>query len=81
MRTAPTFAGALRDLLLTQIRKHAQVSYIKKMCVCVGGGFGQFLDLTFYLLTVILIPVQLPYGVVLVSDVQYSDSTTATAFL
>lgn len=46
-----------------------------------GGGFGQFLDLTFYLLTVILIPVQLPYGVVLVSDVQYSDSTTATAFL
>lgn len=27
MLTAPTFAGVLKDLLLTQTKKHVQVSY------------------------------------------------------
>lgn len=52
MQTAPTFAGALRDLLLTQMEKPAQVSYIKKKFVCLCFG-GLFLDLTFYLFTYI----------------------------
>lgn len=31
MLTAPTFAGVLKDLLLTQTKKHAQVSYEQQL--------------------------------------------------